>query len=109
MRVFIVGTLLVLFGIQEQLVAPRVEHKKHAETFTYDEVTRSCPVGYEGHFVDTRTGFGSEYWNGGWGLSWSSTYQSEPGYTVCFKKEFMDKIRENPELLVARPAPPRPV
>jgi len=100
--------LLLFFGSQEQIVAPKVEHKKRTETQEYDDVTRSCPAGYEGHFVDTNTGFGwTTYWNGAW--AYVITGYPEPGYTVCFKKEFMDEIRKNPELLAPRPAPPRPV
>lgn len=107
MRILITGTMLLLFGWQEQMVAPKVEHKKRTETQTYDDVTRSCPVGYEGHFVDTRTGFDYAYWVGGTQLFWSGN--TEPGYTVCFKKEFMDEIRKNPELLAPRPAQPRAI
>ena|SRR6266550_9354357 len=105
-RLFIGGSLWFLFYAQQQMVAPKVEHKKRTETQVYDEVTRSCPAGYEGHFVDTQTGFGYEYWNSG---AWVGNGPSVPGYTVCFKKEFMDEIRKNPELLTARPAPPRPI
>jgi len=107
MRKLIAGSLLLLFGAQEQMVAPKVEHKKRTETQVYDEVTRSCPAGYEGHFVDTQTGFDYVYWLGN--LQWSVSTGGIPGYTICFKKEFMDEIRKNPELLVARPAPPRPI
>jgi len=109
MRSLIAGSLLFLFGAQQQMVAPKVEHKKRTETQVYDDVTRSCPVGYEGHFVDVHTGFGWEYWNGGYGFSINGYGGGEPGYTVCFKQEFMDEIRKNPELLVVRPARPRPV
>jgi hypothetical protein len=116
MRTLIGSVLLLMLFAQEQMVAPKVEHKKHEETTTYDEVIRSCPAGYEGHFVDVRAGFDWQYWNGEGG-SWSFAYgwgynldgQGEVGYTVCFKKEFMDKIRKNPDLLAPKPAPPRPV
>jgi hypothetical protein len=108
MRALIIGTLLLLFGVQEQMVAPKVERKKRTETQVYEEVTRSCPAGYEGHFVDTRTGFGPEYWWGEQGF-FISAYGGELGYTVCFKKEFMDEIRKNPELIAERPLPPKPV
>lgn len=110
MRGLIVGSLLLLFGAQQQMVAPKVEHKKRTETQVYDDVTRSCPDGYEGHFVDTRTGFGYEYWWSNGGLWNTLQYDlGAPGYTICFDKKFMDEIRKNPALLVARPAPPRPV
>jgi hypothetical protein len=106
MRVLLAGGALFVFAAQQQMVAPKIEHKKRTEMQTYDEVTRSCPQGYEAHFVDTREGFDWTYWNGGEGFYWG---ESIPGYTVCFKKEFMDEIRKNPELLVPRPARPRPV
>src|SRR6266550_1431749 len=105
-RLFIGGSLWFMFHAQQQMVAPKVERKTRTETQVYEQVTRSCPAGYEGHFVDTQTGFGDEYWvTNGSGL----VLESSPGYTVCFKREFMDEIRKNPDLLARRPAPPRPI
>ena len=109
MRALIAGTLLLLFGAQQQMVAPKVEHKKRTETQTYDEVIRSCPAGYEGHFVDVQEGFDFGRWVTGATFSGGFTLGEPPGYTICFKKEFMDEIRKNPELLAPRPAPPRGV
>jgi hypothetical protein len=94
---------------QSQMVAPKVDKQTHTTTQTSVEVTRSCPAGYEGHFVDTRTGFGWEYWNGGTGFGYFIGEYGEPGYTICFSKEFMDGVRKNPDLLTNRPMPPRPV
>jgi hypothetical protein len=110
MRVLILSGALLFFGAQERMVAPKVEHKKRTETQTHDDVTRSCPAGYEGHFVDIQPGFDSERW-----ISQTLIYRlnqygaGELGYTICFKKEFMDEIRKNPELLAPRPAPPKGV
>jgi len=112
MRKLMICTLFWLFAPQSQMVAPKVEHKKRTETQVYDEVTRSCPDGYEGHFVDIQAGFGgSSGYNGSNNnlVFYQTIFGPEAGYTVCFKKEFMDEIRKNPELLVQRPAPPRPI
>jgi hypothetical protein len=49
MRRILAGGLLILLGAQEQMVAPKVEHNKREERHVYDDVTRSCPAGYEGH------------------------------------------------------------
>ena len=107
MRKLMICTLFWLFAPQSQMVAPKVEHKKRTETQVYDEVTRSCLDGYEGHFVDEQVGFTER---GHLGMSgWISEWGSGPGYTICFKKEFMDEIRKNPEMLVQRPAPLRPI
>ena len=109
MRAIIALVALLSFSIpvQDPMVVPKVEHKKRTETQTYDDITRSCPEGYEGHFVDTRTGFDWQYWMGGYGFS--NMIEPPPGYTVCFKKEFMDKLRANPDMLAPRPLPPRGV
>jgi hypothetical protein len=112
MRALITGAVLLLLGTQQQMVAPKVEHKKHEQTTTYDEVIRSCPDGYEGHFVDFNSGFDYSYWMSTGNLTmstWSFSELGPPGYTICFKKEFMDEIRKNPDLLIARPAPPKGV
>lgn len=89
------------------MIAATVKHHDQVTPEQHqDEVELSCPEGYEGHFVDYQTGFGWEYWNGGTGFM---LYERQPGYTICFSKEFMDKIRSNQELLRQRPAMPRPV
>ena len=109
MRVLLAGSLLLFFGWQQQMTVPKVEHTKRVETQTYDDVKRSCPAGYEGHFVDVELGFNS--WDRPWSsgiIMGSGTGYSDPGYTICFDKKFMDEVRKNPELLVARPLPPRP-
>lgn len=108
MRAAILAITLLAAGFyQEQMVAPKVEHKQREETYKYDDVTRTCPDGYEGHFVDVQTGFGIErYWAG---IQYFAIGAGEFGYTICFKKEFMDKIKKNPELFAPRPLPPKPV
>ncbi len=107
-KLFLIAALM-LFP-QEPMVAPKVEHHERKETQTYDDVTRSCPAGYEGHFVDIQQGFDWRYWDGGgYVFSGFPSAGSAPAYTVCFKKEFMDEIRKNPELLIPRPQPPHGV
>jgi hypothetical protein len=110
-RALIAGCLILLFGVQQQMVAPKVEHKKRTETQVYDEVTRSCPAGYEGHFVDPAVGFDYSVWLGGNMNGWGNItgWDHPQVYTICFKKEFMEEIRKNPEMLATRPAPPRAI
>jgi hypothetical protein len=83
------------------MVAPTVTHHDEPYVQHFDRVEISCPDGYEGHFVDADSGF---EWNWNHGIEMSRP----PGYVVCFSKEFMDKIRANPDLLRPRPAPPTP-
>jgi len=108
MRKLMICTLFWLFASQSQMVAQKVEHKKRTETQTFDDVTRSCPDGYEGHFVDIGAGFDAMTITSLDSFGTIESWQGRPpGYTICFKKEFMDEIRKNPEMLVQRPAPPR--
>ena len=114
MRTAITVVLLAWFGWQtgrEPMTVPKVEHHQRQQTQTYDEITRSCPAGYEGHFVDTEVGFDSSdrFWTGSSTFSTYPSYSGEPGYTICFDTKFMDGVRKNPELLIARPQPPRPI
>lgn len=78
------------------MVTPKVTHHDEQSVQHYDRVEITCPEGYEGHFVDVQLGFeprmpsisfGGEYGGG------------ELKYVVCFSKEFMDKLRANPEML----------
>ena len=107
--------VLILFVLslpQSDMTVPVVEHHPSSYTTTTDSITHKCPEGYEGHYVDIQPGFDFDYWGfGGYSQVYGSNLYS-PGpsaYTICFKKEFMDKIRKNPELQSNRPAPPRPV
>lgn len=97
-----IGTVALLLFPQAKekpsMVAPTVSHHDETMTQHYDRVTVSCPDGYEGHFVDVGVGFDGT-WNGGYVFG----NEGAPGYTICFSKEFMDKIRANPELLRGRP------
>jgi hypothetical protein len=106
MRSIVAIFLLFALG-EQQMVAPKVKKETHVvPAETYETVTRSCPDGYEGHFVDTEIGFGSERYSLGWSAgSFSSSGQ---GFTVCFDKKFMDEIRKNHDLLANRPPFPRP-
>lgn len=88
---------------EPDMIAPTIKHNPESYTQTYDRVEVTCPSGYEGHFVDTNIGF---QWEWNWGNS--IMVGDSPGYVVCFRREFMDKIRANPQLLRARPTPPRP-
>lgn len=98
--------LLFLFFAQD-MTMPKVEHHKETRQETTDYVTSTCPEGYEGHFVDVNIGFDWDYW------SWTPMSQgmvigTVPGYTICFKKSFMDQVRKSPDMLRARPEPPHP-
>ena len=109
--VFLLGLLLpgaILMAMQQSkdnkpdMVVPTVTHHQEIQTERYDRVEITCPEGYEGHFVDPSPGFdGFSSWPGGGVGIWEPSDQR--GYTVCFKKEFMDKIRSNPELLRSKP------
>lgn len=93
----------------DQMVPPKIEHHTYETTQKHDTVTRSCPAGYEGHFVDKQEGFDSSFPQmiGSWGIE---GYPSgAPAYTICFKNDFMEQIRKNPDLTTYRPAPPRAV
>ena len=95
---------LFIQSAQQTMVEPKVEHHKRVTTQEYDEVTITCPEGYEGHYVDYGIGFdSSSQFTTNWG-------NPQPvGYIVCFDKKFMDKIRANPELQRMRPSPARPM
>jgi hypothetical protein len=90
-----------------EMTVPKIEHKTIQRTVQDEEITVTCPEGYEGHFVDHETGFDWQqgYFNGGT----SFNLGPEWGYTICFSKKFMDEIRKNQELLRPRPSPPRPI
>lgn len=102
----LLGVLIFFSMLQsDPITVPKVEHETKSYTSTVEIVKRTCPDGYEAHFVDIREGFDQGYWLSGTGL-----YNiSEPGYTICFKTDFMDKVRNNPEMLAARPSPPTPM
>jgi hypothetical protein len=104
MKIVAMMVLAALLGIpQDSMTVPQVKHEKHTTETTTDYVTRTCPDGYEGHFVDVDPGFNGKYE----GILFSNGSPAEPqgplGYTICFKKEFMDQVRKNPDLLTPRP------
>jgi len=103
MKPILAAFLFFLIPQSEPITVPKVEHKTESYTYTTDTLTRTCPDGYEGHFVDLQIGFGDEYWFSGYGLSLGA----QQGYTICFKKDFMDKVRKNPEMIANRPALPK--
>ena len=112
MRTIAILSLLGILAYQQStppMLGAKVEHHERTETQTHDEVTVSCPDGYEGHFVDENTGFGYEYWMGSSGYGFSYNISGTPGYTICFDKKFMDDIRKKPELLRMRPPQPHGV
>jgi len=82
------------------MVQPTIKHHDEVSTQHYDRVEISCPKGYEGHFVDIGIGFDGAANLGN--MSYND-YSGPPGYTICFSREFMEKIRANTELLRARP------
>lgn len=87
----------------DPITVPKVEHKTQSYTSTVEVVERTCPDGYEGHFVDPQLGFDDEYWL----RRGTVTVGPESAYTICFKKDFMDKVRKNPDMLTVKPSPPR--
>jgi hypothetical protein len=95
-------------SINEPMVLPKVEHKTEKHEVTDETETRSCPVGYEGHFVDQRQGFDWQYWAFG-NVFGGVSINGEPAFTVCFKKGFMDELRKNKDMVRMRPSPPRGV
>lgn len=114
MRVIVTLILLISFGWQASapsMIVPKVEHHQHQEIKTYDVITRSCPDGYEGHFVDVQPGFDNGYWSNGVLANQGFMIQTvdTPGYTICFSVKFMDEVRKNPDLLAVRPGPIKPV
>lgn len=104
---FLALVVTLAFGGQDapkpDMIPATVQHNKKSYTQTYDDVVVSCPDGYEGHWVDVNAGF---LW------PWNGAMYSQLGqpmaYAVCFRKDFMEKIRANPELLRQKPAPPIP-
>ena len=106
MKPILVAFLFFLMPQSEPITVPKVEHKTETYSYTNEIITRTCPDGYEGHFVDTHTGFGGEYWLSGFSFGFNSI---DVGYTICFKKDFMDKVRKNPEMIANRPLPPKGV
>ena len=89
---------------------PKVETKTEHQTQTYTTITHSCPAGYEAHYVDVNKGFDYDYYVQNPGLQgWSEFSENVPMFTICFSKEFMDKVRKNKDLLSTRPAPPKGV
>lgn len=108
MKSIAVGALLFFAGMQaEQMVTPKIEHHTYETTEKHDTVTRSCPVGYEGHYVDKQEGFDAVFPEPN--ISWGGYVPGPPVYTICFKNDFMEQVRKNPDLTTYRPAPPRAV
>jgi hypothetical protein len=90
---------------QDQMTVPKVTHEKHETTQTYTTTKMECPAGYEGHFVDQYAGFESHFEMGV--ATWGQ--EGAPAFALCFKKDFMDGVRKNPDLSTYRPSPPRAV
>lgn len=63
---------------------------------TDDFVERTCPEGYEGHFVDPHDGFFAD-------APVLQLGEGQAVFAVCFKKDFMDKLRKNPDALMVKP------
>jgi hypothetical protein len=105
MKTIGLAILLFLAGMQadQMMVAPKVTRETKQTVSEFTVTTRTCPAGYEGHFVDEAVGFNSEssmmYWGDG----------GPPVFTICFKTEFMDGVRKNPDMSAVRPQPPRAV
>jgi len=91
------------------ITVPKVDKKIEKQVQEYTTVTRTCPAGYEGHFVDPDVGFdglttNGELFNSGSGYyTFGSESGGPPMYTMCFKKEFMDLVRKNPDLIATKP------
>ncbi len=93
-----------------QMTVPKVKHKKTQQVVEEEEITHSCPAGYEAHYVDVRQGFDFDYYLNNPGLPFQSEFsENVPAYTLCFSKEFMDEVRKNPDLKSHRPSPPRAI
>lgn len=95
---------LLLFP-QTDAVVPKSEHEVH--TYQREEKSdithRTCPQGYEGHFVDSHIGIDTFDEPLMYGYS-----QPLESYAVCIKKETMDAVRKNPDLKIYRQYP-RPI
>lgn len=116
MRTLIALTLFAVMGqnLQAPTLMPKVEHheEKQTHTETYDRVTRACPSGYEGHYVDMQKGFD---WQDGYMarsdsiVAWPGGAVRESFFTVCLSTKFMDDIRKSSDMTAERPAPARPM
>ena len=85
------------------MVMPNVQHHDEQQTTHYDIVTRTCPDGYEGHFVDMQQGFDGGFDPVTEGL-WVNGYQGGPEmFTVCFTREFMEKLRKDKDMRARKP------
>jgi hypothetical protein len=98
--VLAIAAALLFAQSETTMILPKVEHHERTETHVekHDDVTRSCPDGYEGHLVDIPVGFDG-YFNGT-GISINGWEQGTQMFTVCFKIEFMEKLRKNPDMTV---------
>ena len=102
MRNVILISLLLATPLQTQkepMVAAKVTHHKEVTTQEYDRVYVSCPDWYEGHLVDIPIGFDTPANS----IDFRVNFDGPVGYAVCFKRDFMDELRKNPDLLRARP------
>lgn len=84
---------------------------REVKTVTTEKVTvnRTCPAGYEGHYVDVQaTNFNPQFpimngpLNGG---GWSGS-SGDVVYAVCFKNDFMETLKKNPDSISLRPSSP---
>ena len=109
LALLLAGTAFSQTATAPDMTVPKVERKTTQRTVQDEEVIRTCPAGYEGHFVDIQEGFDWRYWNGATALIGPIEFGEHgiPGYTICFSKKFMDEIRKNKDLVAPRPVPPR--
>ena len=119
MRLASLLVLALLFAVplgsqqEPTMTLPKVEHEMESHVEKTETTTRTCPAGYEGHFVDIPEGFdAAQRFAHGWAtgpslFDYEGRPSGEPGYTVCFKKSFMDEMRKNTDMTAARPLPPR--
>lgn len=101
-KLILTALAIFLMPQSDPITVPKVERKTQSYTSTVETVERTCPDGYEGHFVDPTLGFDNGYW-----LRRGIVIGPDSGYTICFRKDFMDKVRKNPDMLTVKPSPPR--
>lgn len=106
MRLIALLLLFALFPQQSpQMTEPKIQHHDEVSTQHYDRVEITCPEGYEGHLVIRDIGFDGTL------VGDAMMFSAEGGsgrqyFTICFKVDFMDKIRKNKEM-TRWIAPPR--
>jgi hypothetical protein len=107
----VLTTVRATNALQQQMIAPKVEKSVNRMIQEQTTITRTCPAGYEAHFVFVHEGFDTPM--ASLTTSGNFTYgELSTGpevYAVCFKNGFMDEIKKNPDLKTTPPPPPRPV